>query len=453
MIPFDYVHFLLIKIIAILSVALNIVLLIFIMRKKYFVKENGKNEMPVSENKNEMVHPIEESCEKDIEISESFSKEELPDLKKMALDLVNKYRKDIEAADLPEVMTQLKDFFDRQPEQTYSCVVDMRNVADDQRIVLIGDTHCDFNALAGIIEKLARSDYDYFNRARFIFMGDYLDRGTIFFEYIMLLTGFKNLLGERCIFLKGNHELIYFDEYNRSIESMVYPADTSPLLNEFCSSDVVFLQKFCAYFSSLPYYILLKTTSGTDFIVHGGIPHDQYIDNCKIDTETGTLIIQPEDDTAAVQPVLNKVLNDIIWSDPRKAPTKQQGKDSRFEFGEEQFEHFMSHNSLNRLFRSHEPVGNGVESFYGNRLYTIFSTGGTNNTKSGYQNILNPSFGIIAPNGDIRFESIFFTRINTGDGNACQSEIRYMDEPAPEDFMKNTDDLHLNEEFYIKQTV
>ena len=58
------------------------------------------------------------------------------------------------------------------------------------------------------------------------------------------------------------------------------------------------------------------------------------------------------------------------------------------------------------MFRSHEPVSDGYEAFFENRLYTIFSTGGSQNDQAGYGDI-NPAFAVIKGDGSYFVENIF----------------------------------------------
>lgn len=363
-------------------------------------------------------------------------------LKSKMLSLVEKCGKELNEEDLPRVQQELKAFFDSQEKEPYYKELDLRYTREDRRVVVIGDTHCDYRSLAGIMKKLTLSSYDYFENAYFIFLGDYLDRGMILFEYLLLLTGIKKLLGERCIFLKGNHELISYDTVSRELESMVYPADSCPTLNNYCGSDKEFLEKFGNYFSQLPYYLLLKTDNSTDLLVHGGIARDTYADLFTISHETGEMLISTDE---SLRP---RILDNMIWSDPRNEDFRMQGASSRFEFGRQQFEHFVSNNKIDRIFRSHEPVKNGMKAFYDNRLYTIFSNGGEGNPDTGYQEVINPVFGIIATDGSVRFESIYFKKIIMRNGVSEYKSKLYMEGDANSAAMQ-LDDLHLNNEFFI----
>ena len=364
-------------------------------------------------------------------------------LKHKVLTLVAKYRKDINEEDLPRIQAELKAFFDSQPRQPYYLLMDRRYEKEDKRLVIIGDTHCDYNSLAALFDKLSLSAYDYFDNATFIFLGDYLDRGNILFEYLMLLVGFKKLLGDRCIFMKGNHELIVYNEVSGKLESLVRPAETSVTLNTYCGGDKEFLAKFANYFANLPYYILLKTAKGTDLLVHGGIPRDAIMEKCTILHDTGEMLVAGDDK------IREMALDNMIWADPRSDRFKLQGGGSRFEFGYEQFEQFVIANKIDRIFRSHEPVQNGVETFYNNRLYTVFSNGGTKNSVTGYPEVMNPVVAIMGVDGEVRFESIYFKKVIYNKGYTELKALLYMEEDASSNFSLELDELHLNNEFYV----
>lgn len=360
--------------------------------------------------------------------------------------LIEQLDQSIEVDDLPDFCRQMVAFFEAQETKPYYLKLDLSGETEDVRTVLIGDTHCDPVSLKGVLTKLLYSNYDYFGKGRLVFLGDYLDRGGIFFEYARLLAGLKTLMGERCIFMKGNHELIEYDSYSTRLESMVYPSDTCPLLNKYCGDNKDFLAKFAAYFSTLPYYLLIKTRRGTDLLVHGGIPRDRYMQSCSISSDTGEMTLSDP----SIR--LDSILDNMIWSDPSPAPFKVQGPSSRFSFGRDQFVAFMDANRLNRLFRSHEPVVNGVESFYDGRLYTVFSNGGAENEYTGYPDVLNPVFGILSAEGDIRFESIFLKRIRLHAGASVFESVLFMEKEAEKEIL-DLDDLHLNPEFFVEKQV
>lgn len=67
------------------------------------------------------------------------------------------------------------------------------------RLIALGDIHGCLNSLKLLIAKIDPQEDD-----RFVFMGDYIDRGAWVYETIEYLIEFAKKYD--CIFLKGNHE-------------------------------------------------------------------------------------------------------------------------------------------------------------------------------------------------------------------------------------------------------
>lgn len=363
-------------------------------------------------------------------------------VREKVLGLVAKYRKEVNEEDLPRIMKQMKAHFDAASKgQPDGLVIDLTQ-EPQARVVMVGDTHCDYNSLAALLEKLAISSYNYFECGYLVFDGDYLDRGSIFFEFFLLLLDLKKLLGNRCIILRGNHDTVVYNEFSRVLEAEVVPHETTDFINEYCWKDTEYLQKLANYLADLPYYVLVRNKAGVDMIVHGGIPHNNYLDKVHISLDKGELIlgegVRKED-----------VLHDFMWSDPcPKEDVRFQLLHSRFEFGLKQFEQFTEENGIHRIFRSHEPVENGVKSFYGNRLFTVFSNGGLSNPHTGYKEVLNPVFAIIDVEGEVRFESIHLKQVVYKDGFQLHISGLYMGSLPPKEVLE-LEDYHLNEEFFI----
>ena len=362
-------------------------------------------------------------------------------MKEKVLGLVKKYRKEVNEEDLPKVVKQMIGHFDDDPEGLPAYRYIDLTKEPDARVVMIGDTHCDYNSVANMLEKIALSSYDYFGKGYIVFDGDYLDRGSIFFEYFLLLLEIKKLLGPRCILMRGNHDTIRYDSFSRVLEAQVFPCETTEFLNRYCWKYTEFMEKLADYFTSLPYYVMLKNKAGVDMIVHGGIPHNNYLEKVHISAETGEMTL----DKGAI---LEDVLHDFLWSDPcSKEDVRYQPLHSRFGFGKKQFDTFADANGIHRIFRSHEHVNNGVKAFFENRLFTVFSTGGIGNAHTGYPDITNPVFAIIKPEGEVLFESIYFKKIVIEDRYSSYSAVLYMGGNIPEE-TNELDDLHLNEEFF-----
>ena len=346
--------------------------------------------------------------------------------------------------DLPRIREELSSFFSLYAPGTYGTdpastdyyrFLDLRN-RPDTRVVIVGDIHSDPASLAAVLLKLSVSDYDYFGNAFFVFLGDYFDRGTSLFETLLLLMDLKRVLGERMILLKGNHESLEWDAERRCLTSRVIPHQSTDCLNLYFKGDEPFLRQLAAFYGTLPIYVYVKTDTRNVLLTHASIPRDIFHDKVRLDGNDGSLTF-----TGSIPPenrlgIRNRVFKDMIWGDPSPFGEKIQ-VEGRFEFGSRQFDRWTEANGIDLLVRSHEETEYGVAPYFGDRLYTVFSTGGDRNDFTGYPRV-EPAFGVLQ--GDrIRFESSFVYRVRKGSG--CQvinalSKKGYSDRQAGKFFLQ-----------------
>lgn len=311
-----------------------------------------------------------------------------------------KKRREVKEEHLPIVMKEMLSFFSQYPvggwtenlkDLSYYRLLDLRKDSS-VRVVVVGDIHCDYYSLVAILLKLSIAKYDYFEKAYFVFLGDYLDRGGALFEPLLLLKDLKEILGDRLILLRGNHESISYDCEKNTLKSRVRPNDSCECLNEYCGDASKFLKAFSDFFSKLPTYVYLKTPSKNVLLTHASIPRDIFLPSFIFD-EDGHMKFEnviPEGERLSQRKV---ILKDMIWGDPKDYDEKIQ-IEGRFEFGRKQFERFCSHHNINLILRSHEETPFGYKTFFGERLYTIFSTGGDKNPQTGYPEA-EPAFAVL----------------------------------------------------------
>ena len=297
--------------------------------------------------------------------------------------------KEIEEEDLPNVCKELSEYFTKYTNEDYTKELSSKNYfryidlrsQPDTRVVAIGDIHSDYNSLAAVLLKLTASEYDYFGKAIFVFLGDYLDRGSVLFEPLMLLMNLQEILGERLILLKGNHESVRFDQNKQQIVTNVTPNQSCLCLNEYCGKEKEFLQKFAMFYSKLPIYVYLKTKEKNILLTHGAIPRDVSQEPIHFDENCGAIVFDDNVPITNRLQMRNAIFKDMVWGDPKDCDRKIQ-VEGRFEFGRLQFDHFAQRNHIDMLFRSHEEATQGYRSFFDNRVFTIFSTGGVENDQN-----------------------------------------------------------------------
>ncbi len=335
----------------------------------------------------------------------------------MILQAIAESEKMIKDADIPalqeEFISFIDDYIAQSPGRVWltnetddpgTTATEINPTPENRRYVIIGDLHCDLDALKGIMLKLSVEGYDYFNKAVFIFMGDYLDRGFKPYQTLRLLFRLKQILGPRCIFLKGNHDGFYFDRAREIFYPSVYPANTIERM--FHDFEPATMEKFKMFFDHLPYFVLARVKEKRYFITHGGIPRDCYMD--QVTPARLEKLRLPFSSSRSRQSKVYKALESLTWGDPVDTGFISYQGDVRFEFGLVQFERFRQSFGFTHLIRGHEPQKTGFQSCFYDQVYTIFSTGGKTNKTSYYANIVpEPAFGIIDEEGTLRAESIF----------------------------------------------
>lgn len=387
-------------------------------------------EQPLAKEKLSERIPQKEAASGPVEKEHTLTKKEL------VLEAVHKRSREIQVDDLPQIENEMLvffkkyrngDYFNNLNSEDYYRLLDLKE-QPDTRVVVVGDIHCDFKSLAAILFKLSVSSYDYYEKGVFVFMGDYLDRGAMLFEPLLLLMDLKQILGDRMIMLRGNHELISYNKDSQLLEGRVVPQDSVPCLNEYCGENKTFLEAFGYFYQTLPTYVYLKVKDQNVLLTHGSIPRQMFLNAFRFDQETGAIAFEREflyeedkkveksitDDSLKTKTAMlnanlllirNKILYDMIWGDPSNDEEKYQVA-GRFQFGSKQFDAYVKKNRLSRIFRSHEPIEYGFKSFFDNRLYTIFSTGGSQNDQAGYADV-QPAFAVINTDGSYKIENSY----------------------------------------------
>jgi hypothetical protein len=74
----------------------------------------------------------------------------------------------------------------------------------DGEVVIIGDIHGQFMDMMGMLKKLHRQPGE--KSTKYLFLGDYVDRGEFGVEVMVFLLALKLKHPEDVILLRGNHE-------------------------------------------------------------------------------------------------------------------------------------------------------------------------------------------------------------------------------------------------------
>ncbi len=201
----------------------------------------------------------------------------------------------------------------------------------------------------------------------YIFLGDYVDRGTHSIETMCLLMSLKIKYPNQIHLLRGNHEDRWINN------AFGFHSECLQRLNEDPENPIVY-NHFNDLFDRMP---LAAVVNDTVLCLHGGI---------------GSSISSISDIEKIKRPleVIHEVLNidhqlvvDILWSDPTDSdmdvgiqPNSTRdptGVGNIVKFGPDRVSEFLKNNSLSLILRAHECVMDGFERFAGGQLMTVFS--------------------------------------------------------------------------------
>lgn len=270
------------------------------------------------------------------ELLSSFSK--LPNWKLLKTHLAN--GGSVSRPAVLYLITQCKFIFERE-----------RTILEaSDPITIVGDIHGQFYDLLYILEHSQSPLIE-----KFLFLGDYVDRGNYSIEVILLLFSIKINYPYSFLMLRGNHESRVMTS-NFSFRKEVinkYGLDIYDLIMET--------------FDTLPLACVLNNEY---FVVHGGIsPWIQTLDDIEL---VNRFCETPKDGLTC----------DLLWADPWKDNKKVKNFEENsirgcsYVFGGKAVKKFLFQNKFKAIIRAHEVQMQGYKfhEFNGaNIVITIFS--------------------------------------------------------------------------------
>lgn len=239
-------------------------------------------------------------------------------------------------------------------------------------IKVYGDIHGQFVDLMRLFARYkAPTDQDGgdIESMDYLFLGDYVDRGSFSLEVVVLLFALKIKYPRQIHLIRGNHEdptinAIYGfrDECRRRLHEE--PDDPDSCWNRFNTC-----------FEWLPCAAIIEDRI---LCIHGGIGG-----SVNFISELGELQ-RPMKVAQIPQTDLEQRVTDLLWSDPSdsdviKGVTMNETRDPDgtgriVKFGPDRVEEFLEKNPpLSMIIRAHECIMDGFERFANGRLLTLFS--------------------------------------------------------------------------------
>lgn len=223
------------------------------------------------------------------------------------------------------------------------------------RIHVCGDIHGQFGDLINIFKRLGTPS----KTNKYIFLGDYIDRGAQGIEVMLLLLCYKLIDTQSIVLLRGNHESAeitrmygFYDECKRR--------NTGP-------KATILWKTFVDTFNCLPFAAAIGVDRPLILCMHGGLSPNMtnYNDINKIQRPCEI------PDTG--------ILCDLMWSDPNTESSigdrgwLENDRGVSHIFCADVLREFLKKNNLDLICRAHQVVEDGYEFWADRRLVTIFS--------------------------------------------------------------------------------
>mmetsp|Transcript_31866 Transcript_31866/g.53761 ORF Transcript_31866/g.53761 Transcript_31866/m.53761 type:complete len:599 (+) Transcript_31866:106-1902(+) len=246
-------------------------------------------------------------------------------------------------------------------------------------VYVFGDIHGNLEDLHFFADNIWKLGMDL-TAGKFLFLGDYVDRGMSCLECIAYLFALKVLYPYKIDLLRGNHETRDVNgwELHYQEKSFLYQCkerfglEMGETVWEECNQT----------FDRLP---LSAVIDHEIFCIHGGIPRP--IDSKM--TEIESILAMPN--IVSIMPAydheedwMKQVGTDCIWSDPASEDMEDMLDQTGFGesprgggavcFGAAAIENFLAANNLSYIIRAHEAHAHGVALSKGARVFTVFST-------------------------------------------------------------------------------
>lgn len=230
-------------------------------------------------------------------------------------------------------------------------VVHVPQPADGERVIVVGDLHGSLADLLHIFERFGLPS----SSNKYIFNGDFVDRGIFGLEVLMVLLSCKVAAPDAVFLNRGNHEdRLLCTAYGFHSEVLA-------------KANKHIFQQVCGIFALLP---LVTVVDKVALVVHGGLP--SYGDPQSLLADVATV---PRAQWQTMQRVelanLSEkertqllLMKDLLWSDPEPslvgiAPSP---RGAGCVFGNDVVHTYLSQLELPHLVRSHQCVIKGFET-------------------------------------------------------------------------------------------
>ncbi|CDK29126.1 unnamed protein product [Kuraishia capsulata CBS 1993] len=220
----------------------------------------------------------------------------------------------------------------------------------DTPITICGDIHGQLHDLLTLF-RIAKDPPE----TKYLFLGDFVDRGFYSLETFLLLLCYKVRYPDRIFLIRGNHE-------SRQITSVYGFYDEC--LRKYGNANV---WRYCCdvfdYISLGAYIMGASGESGGVFCIHGGLsPAVEKIDEIRLIDRKQEV---PHDGSMC----------DLLWSDPEEniPAWAISPRGAGYLFGYDETKKFLHRNNLSLIARAHQLVMEGYKEVFDHGLVTVWS--------------------------------------------------------------------------------
>lgn len=219
-------------------------------------------------------------------------------------------------------------------------------------VTIVGDIHGQFHDL----KEIFRLGENPGTVTKYLFLGDYVDRGNYSLEVIFVLYALKIAHPNEVFLLRGNHEC--------KLMTVTHNFRTDCLKKY----DQELYSMFIDSFNTLPIACIIN---GKYLAVHGGL------------SPNVTSILEINKLNRFKEPPSEGVLCDLLWADPtfeegglmKKKFETNESRGCSFFFGYQATVDFLRHNELLTIIRAHEVQYEGYRAYHwGNSIFPVLMT-------------------------------------------------------------------------------
>ncbi|KAH7821776.1 putative Serine/threonine-protein phosphatase 5 [Monocercomonoides exilis] len=288
--------------------------------------------------------------------------------------LINALKHDQQPSDgvVKKLITDFKNMV-----KTYPNIIDIE-IPEGKSVTVVGDIHGQFFDLLHIFDLngLPSEELSY------IFLGDWIDRGSFSIETCITLYALKVCYPEHVHLIRGNHETAFCARDYGFRSECLYKYDITIYAN------------FMESFNTLPLCAILNKRI---FLVHGGLFNRLGVtldDIQKVDR-----FHEPGQEGGEL------FMTQMLWSDPsHSVGVKESYRPYGHWFGPDVTQDFLETNSLKLVIRSHELRKEGFSVEQKKKLISIFSA-------PSYQGVRNKGAFLRISSPKLEIVPVIFTSV------------------------------------------